>query len=97
MKVTIPKPCHENWASMTPEEKGRFCQVCSKSVRDFTNSSDLEIMNDLSQNPNICANFQVDQLDRNLSYSFINSLLQSLPLVLSSRPEASSRHRLNRK
>lgn len=31
-------------------------------------------MNDLSQNPNICANFRVDQLDRNLSYSFINSL-----------------------
>jgi len=74
MKVTIPKPCHENWATMTPEEKGRFCQVCSKSVRDFTNSSDLEIMNDLSQNQNICANFRIDQLDRNLSYSFINSL-----------------------
>jgi len=74
MKVTIPKPCHENWATMTPEEKGRFCQVCSKSVRDFTNASDLEIMNDLSQNPNICANFRIDQLDRNLSYSFINSL-----------------------
>jgi len=74
MKVTIPKPCHENWATMTPEEKGRFCQVCSKSVRDFTNASDLEIINNLSQNPNICANFRIDQLDRNLSYSFINSL-----------------------
>lgn len=75
MKVTIPKPCHENWAAMTPEEKGRFCQVCSKSVRDFTNASDQEIIDDLSQNPNICANFRVDQLDRNLSYSFLNSLL----------------------
>lgn len=74
MKVTIPKPCQENWAAMTPEEKGRFCQVCSKSVRDFTNASDQEIMNDLSTNPNICANFRVDQLDRNLSYSFLNSL-----------------------
>lgn len=74
MKVTIPKPCHENWSTMTPEEKGRFCQVCSKSVRDFTNASDQEIIDDLSQNPNICANFRVDQLDRNLSYSFLNSL-----------------------
>lgn len=74
MKVTIPKPCHENWAAMTPEEKGRFCQVCSKSVRDFTNASDQEIIDDLSQNSNICANFRVDQLDRNLSYSFLNSL-----------------------
>lgn len=74
MKVTIPKPCHENWAAMTLEEKGRFCQVCSKSVRDFTKSSDQEIIDDLSQNSNICANFRVDQLDRNLSYSFLNSL-----------------------
>jgi len=74
MKITIPKPCHENWAAMTPEEKGRFCQVCSKSVRDFTRASDLEIMNDLSGTSNICGNFRADQLDRNLSHSFINSL-----------------------
>ena len=74
MKVTIPKPCHENWAAMTPDEKGRFCQVCSKSVRDFTSASDLQMMNDLSGDSNICGNFRVDQLNRNLSHSFINSL-----------------------
>lgn len=74
MKVTIPKPCNENWTNMTPEEKGRFCQVCSKSVRDFTTATDLEIMEDLSKNPNICASFRPDQLYRNLSYSFRNSL-----------------------
>jgi hypothetical protein len=74
MKITIPKPCHENWAAMTPDEKGRFCQVCSKSVRDFTSASDLQIMNDLSRDSNICGNFRVDQLDRNLSHSFLNSL-----------------------
>ncbi|WP_379969854.1 hypothetical protein [Epilithonimonas sp. UC225_85] len=74
MKVTIPKPCHENWATMTPDEKGRFCQVCSKSVRDFTNASDLQIIDNLSGDSNVCGNFRVDQLDRNLSHSFINSL-----------------------
>lgn len=74
MKITIPKPCYENWTIMTPEEKGRFCQVCSKSVKDFTNASDLEIVNDLSGTSNICGNFRADQLDRNLSHSFINSL-----------------------
>ncbi len=74
MKVTIPKPCHENWANMTPEEKGKFCQVCSKSVGDFTTATDLEIMAELSENPNICASFRPDQLDRNLSYSFHKSL-----------------------
>lgn len=74
MKITIPQPCHENWENMTPDEKGRFCGVCSKSVRDFTKSSDLEIMNDLSGNSKICGNFKVEQLDRNLHHSFINSL-----------------------
>lgn len=100
MKVTIPKPCHENWATMTPEEKGRFCQVCSKSVRDFTSASDLEIMNDLSQNPDICANFRVDQLDRNLSYSFINSLFAKFAVgfvltsggIVSAQPQPKVNH-----
>jgi hypothetical protein len=31
-------------------------------------------MQDLSAQSNICGNFRVDQLDRNLSHSFINSL-----------------------
>lgn len=74
MKITIPKPCHENWNQMTPDEKGRFCGVCSKSVRDFTRLSDLEIIENVSGNTNICGNFRVNQLDRNLNYSFINSL-----------------------
>lgn len=74
MKITIPQPCHENWNQMTPDEKGRFCEVCSKSVRDFTKLSDLEIIERVSENNNICGNFRVDQLDRNLDYSFINSL-----------------------
>lgn len=75
MKVTIPKPCHENWEAMTPNEKGRFCQLCAKNVIDFTNSSDTEIQEGVSRNSNMCGNFRVEQLDRNLSYTFINSLL----------------------
>lgn len=75
MKVTIPKPCHENWEAMTPNEKGRFCKLCSKNVRDFRNLSDTEIMEDLSTGSDTCGNFRVDQLNRNLSYSFVNSLL----------------------
>ncbi|SFN01736.1 TonB-dependent outer membrane receptor, SusC/RagA subfamily, signature region [Chryseobacterium oleae] len=75
MKITIPKPCHENWEAMTPEEKGRFCSVCSKTVRDFTISSDQEIIEVFSHSSeNICGNFNASQLNRDLNYSFVNSL-----------------------
>jgi len=74
MKLTIPKPCHENWDEMTPNEKGRFCSICSKTVKDFTKLSDAEIIHDLSLDSNVCINASSHQLNRNLNYSFINSL-----------------------
>ncbi|MFP3591246.1 TonB-dependent receptor plug domain-containing protein [Chryseobacterium sp. SIMBA_038] len=76
MKITIPKPCHENWEMMTPAEKGRFCSVCSKTVRDFTIASDDEIIEVISNatDKDICGNFYDSQLNRNLQYSYINSI-----------------------
>lgn len=75
MKITIPKPCHENWNLMTPDEKGRFCAVCSKTVRDFTVASDEEIIETFTHSTEeICGNFQESQLNRNLQYSYINSM-----------------------
>lgn len=76
MKITIPKPCHENWDLMTPTEKGRFCTICTKVVRDFTECSDEEIISEITETQQkICGNFNVNQLNRNLSFSFINQLL----------------------
>ncbi|WP_415327751.1 TonB-dependent receptor plug domain-containing protein [Chryseobacterium sp. MMS23-Vi53] len=75
MKITIPKPCHENWNLMTPDEKGRFCTVCSKTVRDFTVASDEEIIDTFTNSTEeICGNFHESQLNRNLQYSYINSM-----------------------
>lgn len=75
MKITIPTPCHENWEAMTPNEKGRFCSVCSKTVRDFTDASDDEMIRAFSDpSENICGNFRESQLNRDLGYSYINSL-----------------------
>jgi hypothetical protein len=34
-ELRIPKPCHEDWAAMTPAEQGRHCALCNKVVRDF--------------------------------------------------------------
>lgn len=62
--------------------KRKFCSVCSKTVRDFTNNSDDEILNVLSRpsSKNICGNFYESQLNRNIQYSVINSLLSKFAL-----------------
>lgn len=75
MKITIPKPCHENWENMTPDEKGRFCAVCSKTVRDFSKVPDDEIIAFFSNtSDSICGNFNSSQLNRDLYYSYINTV-----------------------
>ncbi|SMO96735.1 TonB-dependent Receptor Plug Domain [Chryseobacterium rhizoplanae] len=75
MKITIPKPCHENWNTMSPDEKGRFCTVCSKTVRDFRKTSDDDIIDVFSKaSEEICGNFNPSQLNRELHYSYINDL-----------------------
>ena len=48
MKITIEKPCNENWNEMIPDEKGRYCNKCAKSVIDFSILSDQEVIAVLS-------------------------------------------------
>ncbi len=69
IRVSIPKPCHENWNSMSPKDKGRHCNVCEKTVFDFTNKTDEYIVKTFEQNHNICARLKNIQLDRELAYS----------------------------
>jgi hypothetical protein len=68
--VRVPEPCHEDWNKMKPEEKGRFCNSCSKTVVDFSNKTDTEIKNILEENPkgHMCGHFKKSQLDRPLNY-----------------------------
>jgi hypothetical protein len=55
MNVRIDQPCSENWNKMTPEEKGRFCGKCQKSVVDFTRMRDHEIVDFLTASSgNVC-------------------------------------------
>jgi hypothetical protein len=65
--LTIPTPCHENWDAMTPNQQGKFCQSCSKTVVDFTTMTDAEVLNFFKQNTtNTCGRFNHDQLDRKI-------------------------------
>lgn len=63
--ISIPKPCHENWSTMTPKEKGRFCQSCSKTVVDFTKMNTNDIQEYIHQNRHkrICGHIKHTQLD----------------------------------
>ena len=42
-KIRIQNPCNENWNSMLPDKKGRFCNSCNKTVVDFTKMKNTEI------------------------------------------------------
>ena len=64
--ISIPKPCHEDWSKMTPNEQGRFCQSCSKSVIDFTKMPKQEVQDYLAVNTGakFCGRFKVSQLEQ---------------------------------
>jgi hypothetical protein len=78
-QFTIPKPCHENWSAMTPNEQGRFCSQCSKSVTDFTQMSNDEIIIYLKTNKNfqVCGRFRNDQLEEKTLVSIPKKVLYS--------------------
>lgn len=67
VKYTIAEPCHESWSAMTPNEQGRFCQSCQKTVVDFTRMTDSEMigfMNGL--NESVCGRMTGHQLNREM-------------------------------
>jgi hypothetical protein len=65
LKITIPKPCHEDWNKMTLKENNRFCLSCYKTVIDFTTMLPDEIQHFFVQNQNkkICGRFKSEQLE----------------------------------
>lgn len=64
MKPYIANPCHEDWNQMLPEEQGRFCRMCSKTVVDFIDWEPEVISEYLIQHKDekICGRFSVHQL-----------------------------------
>jgi len=66
INISIPKPCHENWQNMLPDNKGRFCLSCQKNVFDFTKATDGEIVAAFQHNQNLCGRFLKSQLNRDL-------------------------------
>jgi len=83
-KITIPEPCHEDWNKMTPTAKGAFCSSCSKEVKDFTKSSDQEILNVIKNSKNtICGHISSKQMNRPLEPNQINLSKWTIPFAAS--------------
>ncbi len=64
--ISIPKPCHEDWNKMTPDAKGAFCGSCQKTVYDFSDKTDEEIISvfEKEEKGKVCGRFAPAQLSR---------------------------------
>lgn len=81
MKLTIPKPCHENWNEMTPTEKGRFCQVCDKEVIDFSSMNNAELVKFFKTSSGSgCGNFRQDQVEQEMKPAWFDKLFSKIHL-----------------
>ena len=65
VSLTIPQPCHQSWAVMTPAAVGRHCAACAKTVVDFTQQTDDEILAYLAgaASNRTCGRFAAGQLE----------------------------------
>ena len=64
--VSIENPCEKIlWTSMENSISGKFCDLCSKNVVDFSKLSDAEIIK-IIENPSrdICAKMSTLQTNR---------------------------------
>jgi hypothetical protein len=67
LKISIPTPCNEDWNKMTPDQTGRHCSSCAKSVVDFTSMTDDEVKYffiNKKEDDRVCGRFKQTQLQR---------------------------------
>jgi hypothetical protein len=82
--IRIPEPCHEDWNSMLPDAKGKFCNSCNKSVFDFSNKTDTQIRDILMDHKDqkVCGHFKKTQINRPLNISInINDLPKNISIT----------------
>ena len=65
--LSIDKPCEKEWTAMSQSDDGRFCNHCSKSVVDFTQLTDIQVIKILEQNSGkLCGRLTQEQLNRTI-------------------------------
>ncbi len=68
LQIHIPEPCHENWNNMLPDEQGRFCNSCAKTVIDFSAMTDGQMIDYFTKlkDPHVCGRVHSEQLQRTI-------------------------------
>lgn len=64
--IRVPEPCHEDWNKMTPTQQGKFCDVCTKEVFDFTKATDEGLVKKIYNSEKLCGRFKASQLNREM-------------------------------
>lgn len=63
MRLSIPRPCNQNWNSFQLTTTGGHCTSCNKVVVDFTSMTDKEILTFFKNNSaHTCGRFRNGQL-----------------------------------
>lgn len=86
--LKIDKPCEQEWNSMMPDGKGKYCSHCSKTVIDFTNLTDNQVVQFIEKTSGkFCGRLSNAQLNRiletsqNSNYSYLYKILTGLLLL----------------
>ncbi len=67
IEFQIPEPCSEKWDEMYPLPGGRFCDKCEKTLVDFTDMTDNELVRYFeNNNKRVCGRFRPDQLNKKM-------------------------------
>jgi hypothetical protein len=61
--LSLSNPCIENWENMRPNSDGNFCELCAKTVIDFTKLNQHEIAIKMKEaRDGVCARITQEQL-----------------------------------
>lgn len=77
VQFQVKEPCSEKWGNMHTLPGGKFCNSCEKTVVDFTQMTDNEIIRFFEKNnQKLCGSFRPDQLNRDIKYPLPSSSLK---------------------